>query len=79
MLNSLFKKLGKCFFVTSSAWTKARKKLLYTAFIELNEKAIVDVVYEEEHRRFKNFKLKAVDGTTIYLPNSEEIYQEFGT
>ncbi len=79
MLNSLFKKLKKGFLVTSSAWTKARKKLSHTAFIELNEKAIVEVVYEEEHERFKGFKLKAVDGTTVHLPDSQEIYEKFGT
>lgn len=76
MLNSLFEKLG---FSISSAWTKARKKLLHTAFIELNQKAIVDVVYEEEHQRFKGFKLKAIDGSTVYLPKSKSVAKEFGT
>lgn len=77
MLNSFLKKLGKKK-TSASSWSKARKKLNYTAFIELNEKAIVETVYENEHHRFGKFRLVAVDGTTVILPNEKSIYAEFG-
>jgi hypothetical protein len=79
MLNTFFKNIKKGFFVSCSAFTKARKKLSYTAFIELNEKAIVEVTYANEHERFKGFKVKAIDGSVVLLPNEQKIREEFGT
>ncbi|MCX7087895.1 MAG: hypothetical protein NTV00_07560 [Methylococcales bacterium] len=34
--------------VTASAYSQARYKLKHTAFIELNQKAIIDVVYQDQ-------------------------------
>jgi Transposase DDE domain len=66
--------------VSASAYSQARYKLKHTAFIELNQKAIVDVVYQDQD--FKTFwgkRLLAIDGSKIRLPNTEEICAEFGT
>ncbi len=44
--------------VTHGAFSKARKKLKHTVFIELNQKAIVDVMYrDEEYKTYKGHRL----------------------
>jgi len=63
--------------VTNSAYTQARAKLNYTAFIEMKDKS-VDMFYEDgEYNRYRNFRLLAVDGSVVILPNSDEIKKEF--
>lgn len=66
--------------VTCSAFTQARSHLSYTAFIELNQKAIVNVVYEDkDYKRYKGrFRLLSIDGSKVILPNEEDIRKEFG-
>ena len=47
--------------VTAGAYTRARAKLNYTAFIELSE-LVRDQFYEDgDYHRFKGFRLLAVD------------------
>lgn len=72
--------------VTASAYSQARYKLKHTAFIELNQKAIIDVVYQDQDftlkgtsKKFWGKRILAVDGSKIRLPNTEEICAEFGT
>lgn len=63
--------------VTNSAYTQARAKLNYTAFIEMQEKS-VELFYEDgEYNRYKNFRLLAVDGSITILPNTADIKKEF--
>jgi hypothetical protein len=64
--------------VSKAAFTKARMKLKYQAFIELNHK--LNQFFE---RRFKlktwyDFRLLALDGSTIRLPHTEDIQNHFG-
>jgi len=64
--------------VSKAAFTKARMKLKYQAFIELNHK--LNQFFE---RRFKlktwnNFRLLALDGSTIRLPHTKDIQNHFG-
>jgi hypothetical protein len=64
--------------VTKSAFTQARKKLNYTAFVELNQ-AQVDFFYDRfEPRRWCGFRLLAVDGSTSELPRLPEVREHFG-
>jgi len=67
---------------TASAWSQARLKLRYSAFIALNEKAIVKVVYRDRtHRQlrlWKGHRLLAIDSSLVRLPNQEDLGQEFG-
>ena len=59
--------------VTASAYTRARAKLNYTAFIELSS-LVRDEFYEDgDYQKFKGFRLLAVDGSIIILPYSENI------
>lgn len=66
--------------LSASALSKARHKLRHTAFIELHESAVLDVMYGNpgEYKTFLGHRLVAVDGSTIHLPNTEEIQEEFG-
>jgi hypothetical protein len=64
--------------VTSSAFCKARKKLKHQAFIELNQKLLH---YFYKHFCFKTwcgFRVLGVDGSTIQLPNTQEVAEHFG-
>lgn len=63
--------------VTNSAYTQARAKLNYIAFIEMKDKS-VEMFYEDgEYNRYKHFRLLAVDGSIVILPNSDDIKKEF--
>jgi len=68
--------------VTPAAWCEARLKLRHTAFIELNERAILDVVYRGQSnfavRRWKGLRLLGIDSSLIRLPNRASLGQEFG-
>ena len=49
--------------VTASAYSQARYKLKHSAFIELNQKAVVDTLYvDDDYQRFWGYRLLAVDG-----------------
>ena len=66
--------------VTASAYSQARYKLKHTAFIELNQKAVVETMYGDgDYKRFWGFRIVAVDGSKIVLPDTEEVCEEFGT
>jgi hypothetical protein len=68
--------------VTPSAWCQARWKLKDSAFNELNQRAILDLICQPENgfevRRWKGFRLIGIDSSLIRLPNQEAIGQEFG-
>jgi len=66
--------------VTNSAFTQARSHLKHTAFIELNQKAIVAEYYPDgTYQRYRGFRLLAIDGSKLRLPDSHEIREVFGT
>ena len=63
--------------VTAGAYTRDRAKLNYTAFIELSE-LVRDQFYEDgDYHRFKGFRLLAVDGSKIILPNTDNVKGTF--
>ena len=66
--------------VTASAYSQARYKLKHTAFIELNQVAIVETLYgDADYQRFWGFRVLAVDGSKLVLPDNEGIREAFGT
>ena len=66
--------------VTASAFCQARYKLKHTAFIELNQKGIVEPMYAaEDYRQFWGFRVLAVDGSRVMLPHNEETRKAFGS
>lgn len=65
--------------ITKSAYTQARDKLNYKAFIELSND-IRDKFYKEyDYKTYKGYRLLGVDGSLITLPNEDDIKKEFNT
>lgn len=66
--------------VTASAYSQARYKLKHTAFIELNRTAIVETMYgDDDYHKFWGFRVLAVDGSKLILPNTKGVREDFGT
>ena len=77
-INELMLSLGSQT-LTNSAFTQAKAHLKHTAFIELNRKAVVDVMYrDEEFKRYKGMRVLGIDGSKILLPKTPDIIKEFG-
>ncbi len=63
--------------VTAGAYTRARTKLKHEAFIELSE-LVRDGFYEDgEYQTYKGYRLLAVDGSIVTLPNTDNVKKEF--
>ena len=78
MLNEVTGKLGTLP-VTNSAFTQRRAQLKHTAFIELNRKGVVDIMYGDgEYKRYKGMRLLAIDGSKVMLPDTADVIEEFG-
>lgn len=66
--------------VTASAFCQARYQLKHTAFIELNQEAVVRTMYEDgDEQRFWGLRVLAVDGSKLLLPDNEAVREAFGT
>lgn len=64
--------------VTKGAFSLARKKLNYEAFVEL-DKTQIDYFYETEaYKTWNGFRLLGIDGSTARLPYSDEIVSKYG-
>ncbi len=64
--------------VSKVALTKARMKLKFQAFVELNQQL---VIYFQKHfnpKTFYGFRLLAIDGSTTRLPQIDAIAKHFG-
>lgn len=62
------------------AFCKARLKLKHTAFIALNQMAVVETMYEDgDYQTFAGFRISAVDGSKVQLPETNELREAFGT
>lgn len=61
--------------VTKSAFTQARKKFSYTAFVELNQR--LNTIQADHGRRWRGFRLCAVDGSMINLPERPQLRAHF--
>ena len=64
--------------VTKGAFSIARNKLNEWGFRRLNE-VCVDYFYAHApYHKWKNFRLLAVDGSRLHLPNHHTVKEEFG-
>lgn len=64
--------------VSKAAFCKARKKLKYTAFIELSEVVQEEFYKSDEVLTWHGYRVIGVDGSTHELPNSEDIKKQYG-
>ncbi len=79
VLNEFVLEAGQDFSVTSGAFTKARKKLKHTAYIEMNDD-IIDIYYiNDDIKRLRDYRILAFDGSKITLPKNKSIRKEFGS
>ena len=65
--------------VTKSALVQARKKFSASAFVELNRLAVTQFYAHAPIARWHGFRVSAVDGTKLRLPNTADIVETFGT
>lgn len=65
--------------VSKVALCKARKKLKYEAFTNLNKQSVDYFNTSFNTLKWNGFFLQAVDGSTVKLPNFQEISEHFGT
>lgn len=63
--------------ITGSAFTQARRFLKASAFIELNH-LVTSIFLKTQQKRWRGFRLLAVDGTTINLPNVQALKNGYG-
>jgi hypothetical protein len=80
-LNEFIPRLGlSALSVTNMAYSKARRKLKHTAFVELNERAVVAVMYrDDDHKTYNGLRILAVDGSMVMLPDTDEMKEQFGS
>jgi len=65
--------------ITKSAFFQARKQLSHSAFIELIHQLIETIYKAPQHvKTWKGFRLCAIDGSTLRLPNEPDITNYFG-
>lgn len=64
--------------VSKAAFAKARMKLTYDTFIDLNQHLIKEFYSIFKPHTWNGFRLLAIDGTTLTLPKVSEIIEYFG-
>ncbi len=65
-------------FITKQAFSKARQKISYSAFVELFKTSVNIILEKAKINTYKNYRLVAVDGTTIQVPDTQENKDYFG-
>jgi hypothetical protein len=65
--------------VTSGAISQARAKLNPWAFQRLNEVGVESFYSEAPYLKWHGYRLLAVDGSSLSLPNTKSIIEEFGS
>lgn len=80
-LNELIPKLKLAMpTVTAMAYSKARRKLSHTAFVALNDLAVVQTMYEDgDYKTWHGLRVFAIDGSKVRLPFTPATVEEFGT
>ncbi|MFH1440393.1 MAG: IS4 family transposase [Candidatus Woesearchaeota archaeon] len=75
-MNLINFKKGKS--ITKSAFSQSRLNLKPRAFKKLNQ-TLVNTFYDDKSfKKWNDFRLMAVDGSTLQLPNSKDIISKFG-
>jgi hypothetical protein len=65
--------------VTKQAFSKARKKLSPKTFILLNRKLVQEYYSDNTYSTWKGFRVLAVDGSDLQVPQTTDLKKEFGT
>lgn len=62
---------------TKQAYSTARQNLKPSAYIELND-IVLEEVYANAFKKFKDYRLIAIDGSTVQLPNTKAMKDKYG-
>ena len=76
-LNSLIKFLP-IEWISKQTFSAARRKISPLAFVELNNTLIHEFYTDNDFKTWKGYRLIAVDGSILYLPNNEETINKYG-
>ena len=63
---------------SKQAFSKARQKLKYEGFVALNEAFATTYYSDDEFLLYKSYRLAAIDGSDLKLPESADIKEVFG-
>ena len=78
-LHEFFENIPQKVSCSKQAFSKQRRKLKPDFFYDWNT-VLVDSFYghyKEEYRRWKGFKICAIDGSTVVLPNTKSIQEAY--
>lgn len=64
--------------ISKAAFTKSRKYLKHSAFVELREELNRRIYSTKTMHTWEGFRLCAIDGSRLNLPNTPEVIKEFG-
>jgi hypothetical protein len=77
-LERYFAKTGEVIHMSQQAFSEARKKLKWEGLRELFE-TTVQTMYQGMTKRWRGYRLLAIDGSKINLPNDPRLREYFGT
>lgn len=77
-LTGFMDKIRKKETITKSAFCQQRMKLKPEAFVELNDELVKEFYTDNEIKTLSDFRLISIDGSSIELPFSREIIDEYG-
>ena len=78
-LDVYFEKIGKLeFHMKQQSFSEARLKIRWEAFRDLF-KAIVNLIYTGYYDTWHGYRLSAIDGTKVQIPDDQALRDHFGT
>jgi hypothetical protein len=63
---------------TKQSFSEARQKLSPEAFVMLNDEFVYRFYEDNDFKKYKGYRLLAIDGSCIEIPNSEELRKYYG-
>lgn len=63
---------------TKQSFSKARQKILPTAFVILNDEFIRTFYADHDYKTYKGFRVLAMDGCVLEVPNTKETQRHYG-
>ena len=80
-LERFFDKIGEGIYMSQQAFSLARQKIKWEAFLELFVLTVNTyyMLYKEKLKYWKGFRLHAIDGIKYSLPNDPQLSEYFGT
>lgn len=61
---------------SKQAYSKARQNLKPEVFLDLN-KTVLKEIYNKEYKTYKGYRVSAIDGSVIALPNTEYMKKKY--